>query len=154
MTGTTFGRKGAAIANAPDLAARRAAFLAAERARSHGIERRGGERREPERSFTFAATSAPPVYAPQKKTKTAYLFWFFLGGFSAHRFYLGFPVSATIQLMLTPLGYAMVLSKSVAGLVILIGRGGWLLADAVLIPGLVRRANERSAGTVDPAIFA
>ncbi len=154
MTGATFGRKGAAIASAPDLAAKRAAFLAAERARSHGIERRGGERREPERSFTFAATSAPPVYAPQKKTRTAYLFWFFLGGFSAHRFYLGFPVSATIQLMLTPLGYAMVLSKSVAGLVILIGRGGWLLADAVLIPGLVRRANERSAGTVDPAIFA
>ena len=153
MTGATFGRKGAAIANAPDLAARRAAFLAAERARSQGVDRRGGDRREPGRPFQLAAASAAPIYAPQKKTRTAYLLWFFLGGFSAHRFYLGFPVSATIQLMLTPLGYAMMMSKSVAGLVILIARGGWLLADAVLIPGLVRRANARSAGAVDPATF-
>ncbi|MFS2112097.1 TM2 domain-containing protein [Sphingomonas sp. Sphisp140] len=52
----------------------------------------------------------------------AYLFWFFLWFVSAHRFYLGKPVSAILQI----LSYFVLI-----GFV-------WLLIDAVLIPGMIR----------------
>jgi len=52
----------------------------------------------------------------------AYLFWFFLGIVSAHRFYLGRPVSAILQI----LSYFIAI-----GLI-------WLLVDAFLIPGMAR----------------
>ncbi|VAV99966.1 hypothetical protein MNBD_ALPHA06-1122 [hydrothermal vent metagenome] len=52
----------------------------------------------------------------------AYLFWFFLGFFSAHRFYLGRTGSAIAQLLLN---------------FILIGLI-WTLIDVFLIPGMVR----------------
>jgi len=52
----------------------------------------------------------------------AYLFWFFLWFVSAHRFYLGRPVSAILQIL---------------SYFILIGFV-WLLVDAVLIPGMIR----------------
>ena len=67
-----------------------------------------------------------------------------IGGFSAHRFYLGFPASAIIQLMLTPIGYAMLMSKSSNGLLLVPAAGLWILADAFLIPGMVAKANERA----------
>jgi hypothetical protein len=44
--------------------------------------------------------------------------WFFGGGLSAHRFYLGFPASAIIQLMLTPISYVLLMNKSPAGLMV------------------------------------
>jgi TM2 domain-containing membrane protein YozV len=162
MSGATFGRKGASVATVnlaarrprfpagesapprqasepdPDLAARRAAFLAAERARP---------RQEARRDEDFAAprpADRPPI-APKSLTK-AYMRWFFGGGLSAHRFYLGFPASAIIQLMLTPISYVMVMNKSSAGLVVASAASFWLVADAFLIPGLVRRANERGRG--------
>ena len=59
----------------------------------------------------------------RKTMGTAYLLWFFLGGFSAHRFYLGFSTSAIVQLLLTPIGYAMLMSKSPAGF-IFVAAGG------------------------------
>ncbi|MBV9881570.1 MAG: TM2 domain-containing protein, partial [Sphingomonadaceae bacterium] len=80
MSGATFGRKGSAAAQT-DLAARRAAFLAAERARPQQEPRLGDE--------LLAPRQGPPI-AP-KATGTAYVLWFFAGGLSAHRFYLGFP---------------------------------------------------------------
>lgn len=52
----------------------------------------------------------------------AYLFWFFLGIVSAHRFYLGRPLSAVLQI----LSYFIAI-----GLI-------WLLVDAFLIPGMAR----------------
>lgn len=60
----------------------------------------------------------------QKDVGIAYMLWFFLGAFSGHRFYLGRTGSAWAQ-MLT-LG----------------GLGVWLLADAFLIPRMVREYNE------------
>jgi hypothetical protein len=36
-----------------------------------------------------------------KNVVVAYLFWFFLGIFSAHRFYLGRPGTAILQILLT-----------------------------------------------------
>lgn len=57
----------------------------------------------------------------------AYLLWFFLGWFSAHRFYLGRPGTAILQIL---------------SYLILIGVLWWLI-DAFLIPGMVRDKNNR-----------
>jgi TM2 domain-containing membrane protein YozV len=129
MSGATFGRKGAAPD--ADLAARRAAFLAAERARSH----------QPAHGEEIAA-AAKPVFVREKSLSTAYLLWFFFGGVSAHRFYLGSPASGAIQLTLTPLGYGLVIGKSPAGFAILLCAWLWILADLFIIPSLARKANE------------
>lgn len=57
----------------------------------------------------------------------AYLFWFFLGILSAHRFYLGRPGTAILQIL---------------SYFILIGFI-WLLIDAFLIPGMVRGNQQK-----------
>jgi TM2 domain-containing membrane protein YozV len=57
----------------------------------------------------------------------AYLLWFFLGWVSGHRFYLGRPGTAILQIL---------------SYFILIGFL-WLLIDAFLIPGMIRdKQNE------------
>ena len=56
----------------------------------------------------------------------AYLLWFFLGILSAHRFYLGRPGSAILQILL---------------FFVLIGFI-WLLVDLFLIPGMVRERQD------------
>ena len=56
----------------------------------------------------------------------AYVFWFFLGFFSAHRFYLGRNGSAIAQLILNFL---------IIGLI-------WTLIDVFLIPGMVREKRD------------
>jgi len=57
----------------------------------------------------------------------AYLLWFFLWFVSAHRFYLGRPGTAILQIL---------------SYLILIGFV-WLLIDAFLIPGMIReKQNE------------
>jgi TM2 domain-containing membrane protein YozV len=151
MSGATFGRKG----DAPDagLAARRAAFLAEERARA--LAAPAGARREPGVEGGFAR---PPLaerpYVSRKTMGTAYLLWFFLGGVSAHRFYLGFRLSAIIQMVLTPLGYAMMMTKSPGGLVVVPAAALWILADVFLIPGMVAKANERARELSYASTFA
>jgi TM2 domain-containing membrane protein YozV len=55
-------------------------------------------------------------------TATAYLLWIFLWFVSAHRFYLGRPGSAVIQILC----YFIVI-----GFI-------WVLIDAFLIPGMIR----------------
>lgn len=60
------------------------------------------------------------------RTGVAYLLWFFLGLFSAHRFYLGKPITALLQ---------------IASYFILIGFLWWLL-DAFMIPGIIREKNQ------------
>ncbi|MCX5517118.1 TM2 domain-containing protein [Kaistia defluvii] len=60
-------------------------------------------------------------------TATAYLLWLFLWFVSAHRFYLGRPGTAILQIL---------------SYFILIGFI-WVLIDAFLIPGMIReRQNE------------
>jgi TM2 domain-containing membrane protein YozV len=61
-----------------------------------------------------------------KNIVVAYLLWLFLGVFSAHRFYLGKPVSAILQIL---------------SYFILIGFIWWVV-DFFLIPGLVHRKND------------
>jgi TM2 domain-containing membrane protein YozV len=143
MSGASFGRKGSATAQS-DLAARRAAFLAAERARP---------RQEPRPDEELIAPRQGPPIAP-KAAGTAYVLWFFAGGLSAHRFYLGFPVSGIMQLVLTPTGYMLMLSKSPSGLLVTVVAGLWILADAFLIPGMIRKANARGRGVNLASTFA
>lgn len=61
----------------------------------------------------------------------ALLLWFFLGGFGAHRFFLGHTSSAVAMLILGIVGYATICIG--VGIVILIGVGVWVLIDLVLI---------------------
>jgi TM2 domain-containing membrane protein YozV len=70
------------------------------------------------------------LYEANKKTAlVAYLLWFFLGWFGGHNFYLERTGVAVTQL---------ILSLTVVGLVITVI---WVLVDAFLIPGWVRRQN-------------
>ncbi|WP_394552063.1 NINE protein [Agromyces sp. MMS24-JH15] len=90
--------------------------------------------------------AAPPVYyAPPspglKESAVAYVFAIFLGGFGAHRFYLGAIPSAVTQLCLTILGIAT--SAIVVGGILLLVVGIWVIVDLFLIPGEVRYANAR-----------
>ncbi len=59
----------------------------------------------------------------KKDVGITYLLWFFLGVFSAHRFYLGKTGTALLQMF--TLG----------------GLGVWLLIDVFLIPSMVREYN-------------
>jgi TM2 domain-containing membrane protein YozV len=70
------------------------------------------------------------LYEANKKTAlVAYLLWFFLGWFGGHNFYLERTGVAVTQL---------ILSLTAVGLVVTII---WVLVDAFLIPGWVRRQN-------------
>jgi TM2 domain-containing membrane protein YozV len=62
-----------------------------------------------------------------KSVAAAYLLWFFLGWISAHRFYLGRPVSAIFQIL---------------SYFILIGFVWWFI-DAFLIPGIIQADKDR-----------
>jgi TM2 domain-containing membrane protein YozV len=66
-----------------------------------------------------------PAARPPKSLVLAYLFWFFLGVFGAHRFYLGKWFT----------GFIYAISFGCYGI-------GWCL-DAVLLPFLVKRVNDR-----------
>jgi TM2 domain-containing membrane protein YozV len=164
MASAGFGRKAIAAAPSPDaeLAARREAFLAAERAR-RASEGEGGGGSVGTGSTGYGKARAAPVgrvdagpfYVREKSLATAYLLWFFLGGFSAHRFYLGYTASGAIQLFLR-LGGALILfagtaSKSggMGGLGLLMFAAGsiWMLIDGFLIPGMRREANRPALGT-------
>lgn len=138
MTGGAFGRKGSVDGAA--LAARRAAFLAEERARLQ----QDGDR-------PIASAGSP--FVRDKSIGTAYLLWFFLGGLSAHRFYLGFSTSGAIQVALLPISWALIVSGSLAAFMTLAASSVWLLADAFLIPGLQREANARLRRNAS-AVFA
>ncbi len=59
----------------------------------------------------------------RKSAGVAYALWFFLGLLSAHRFYLGRPGTAILQ---------------IASYFILVGFI-WLLVDAFLIPDMIRK---------------
>jgi TM2 domain-containing membrane protein YozV len=67
--------------------------------------------------------------ANRKSAVIAYILWFFLGWFGAHNFYLGRKGVGIAQVLLT---------ISVIGWFITLV---WVVVDAFLIPGWVRRQN-------------
>lgn len=145
----TASRFGAAADAAPaatsddPYAAQRAAFLASERARHGGAEQDAGQDRAPDPSFDRLKAKAQ-VIVGGKSLGTAYVLWFFLGGLSVHRFYLGHPLSAIAQVCLWYVSLMFVMAGFGLALITLIAGGLWLLADAFVIPTLVRGANEKA----------
>ncbi len=77
----------------------------------------------------------------KKSTGASYLLWFFLGGFGAHRFYLGRMPTAAGQLALLLLGWIPLFLGWIA-------LGIWLLVDAFLIPGMIAEENVKIADNV------
>jgi TM2 domain-containing membrane protein YozV len=65
------------------------------------------------------------VMQKQKSKNTAYILWFFFGGFGAHRFYAGNT------------GYAIGMLLTLGGL------GLWTLIDAFLIGKVIDQHNEK-----------
>ncbi len=84
------------------------------------------------------------IYDAQKKSPVvAYLLWWFLGMFGAHRLYLGKTGSGVAMLVTT--------LCSIVATLIVIGFVGlfvvWIcwIVDAFLIPSITRRSNMRLA---------
>jgi TM2 domain-containing membrane protein YozV len=79
--------------------------------------------------------------AAAKSPLIAYLLWFFLGYGGVHRMYLGRWISGILMLLIFGLSLLLTL--------VLIGHVGlalivlWWVLDALLIPGMTRRSNER-----------
>lgn len=123
----------------PAMSDRLQSFLAAERANRPVAT---------EPSFDDLPRQAAPTRhegAPREMW-IAYLLWWFLGGFAAHRFYLGRAASA-IGMICTLMGsMALIFIAPPAGLGCFLLWALWLLADAALIPGMTRRYNESLAG--------
>lgn len=78
--------------------------------------------------------------ADKKLCLIAYLLWFGVGMFGAHRFYLNQKGSAIAILILSVIG--VVSTVFFVGLVILLVPAIWLFVDLFLIPGMVRDFNK------------
>lgn len=76
-----------------------------------------------------------------KSPVIAYLLLLFLGGFGAHRFYLGRSGTGAAMLIMFILGWLTLVIG--VGLVFLGAVGLWCLVDLFLIPGMV--AQDRAA---------
>lgn len=78
--------------------------------------------------------------ANRKSVLAAYLIWFFLGLFGVHRMYLGRWTSGLLMLVLHGISWiTWWIAIGIVGFGIL---GLWWLIDALLIPGMARRAND------------
>lgn len=177
MTAASFGRKGAAVGEAAqprplfgtqprafgapapppaapelddEMARRRAAFIAQERARAGS----SGAATEPGERGSTIAPSVRTIYRSRKSMGVAYLIWFLLGQTGAHRFYLGQTASAAVQLGLWVVNLALMLNASMLSIVTLIAGAIWIIGDAFLIPGMVRRANEQHSTAAISEAFA
>ena len=85
-----------------------------------------------------------------KSAAAAYLLWFFLGAFGAHRFYMGRNGSAFGQLGLF-IG-SVLLSVVAIGLIGFPILGIWLLVDVFLINGWLKEANNAVISTVSASV--
>lgn len=86
------------------------------------------------------STRAGMLYDANKKSLiVAYLLWWFLGFFGAHRFYLGRIGSGLLMLLVSAVSW--VLTFVVIGYLGVAFIGLWWLIDAFLIPSMARRHN-------------
>jgi len=81
--------------------------------------------------------------ATKKSLPVAYILWWFLGAFGAHRFYMGRTGSAVAMLVIMLLSFPLALVF--IGFLGFMAIGVWWLVDAFLIPGIVREFNLRLA---------
>ncbi|MED5550064.1 MAG: TM2 domain-containing protein [Pseudomonadota bacterium] len=80
------------------------------------------------------------VSAEARSMGVAYLLWFFLGVFGAHRFFLGRPGTAFLMILAW-------VAFVVPGFV-------WWVVDAFLIPGMIKRDNDRLRSRLQTEISA
>ena len=167
MTARTFGRKGgiaapaqrrtALIAHQPrsfepidrqaggddDIAAKRAAFLAAEKGRS-------GE--APKAHFAAATETALRAFWTQvefggppadRSLKIAYPLWFATGLAGGHRFYLRRPLTGAVQALLFAACLGAVFAQYYPAFAGLAVSWLWMLADGFLIRRMYRTAGSQ-----------
>ena len=120
-----------------EMARRREAFIAEERARKARL----AENPQAEGSDPAAHRS---THVREKSMGVAFALWFGLGAVGAHRFYLGFPVSGTVQASLWIVSWMMVLGGFQYAIFGAMIGGFWILTDCVVIPRLTRTANARA----------
>ncbi len=77
--------------------------------------------------------------APAKSLRLAYILWAGLGLVGAHRLYLGFSLSGAGMALISLVSVPLIWSG--LGLLGFVVTGTWMLADALLLPGLARTAN-------------
>jgi hypothetical protein len=119
---------------ASEIERRREEFIAAERAR-----------RQQESPYDPPAGNDPEPGLPfaEKSVSTAYILWFVTGAFAGHHFYLGSASLGFAQICLRLVGIMMFVSGDSFGLYLLAAAFIWLLADAVMLPEMTRKANKR-----------
>ena len=158
---------------AAEIAARREAFLAAERARR---EEQGGEydtlsglrnaprpanRREEPVGDSWSPISEDQLRAarggksgrtnylmgdPRKRTLLlAYFYWYFCAPIGLHRIYCGQKETAIYQMALFVGGLVLLAIWAPLGIASLIAWFVWILADLFLIPGMMRRFKAEHA---------
>lgn len=79
--------------------------------------------------------------ANKKSLLVAYLLWWFLGMFGAHRLYMG-RIGSGVALLLISV-FSFLLMVVLIGFVTIFISFIWWLIDAFLIPGMVRDWNNR-----------
>lgn len=129
---------------AQQLAAKREAFLAAERAR-RGAEPAG------DHGDLLPPSARPPRPRPERSLFMAYVWWFILAQISAHRFYLGANKSAIAQVCTFLCWLLLVLAGPPAtfvGFAVMAIWIIWIFADAFLIPGLHRKYQSGASHAV------
>lgn len=88
----------------------------------------------------------------KKSSGICYLLWFFLGGFGAHRFYLGRTRSAIAMLVISIVSWILIfVAIGALGFIVI---GIWWIVDAFLIPGIVRDNNEALQQRIEDGLGA
>ncbi len=91
------------------------------------------------------------VQEPERLMIIAYVLWWFAAPLGAHRHYCGAHMSGFVQMgvWIAALGIMLFAAAAnsmagvVLGLAVLVGAGLWFVADAFLIPGMLRQFNQR-----------
>jgi TM2 domain-containing membrane protein YozV len=107
---------------------------------------RMGAERSDTRTVSGAELRQMHFEANKKSMGVAYLLWFFFGGFGGHRFYAGRTQSAVIMLASVIATHVLALTISSAFYMVGLIIGIWMLADAFLIPGMIREHNNELIG--------
>lgn len=147
--------------SADELAAKREAFLASERAA--GNIGGGAQAASPLGSSGLPSHQEQHIKAmaggmargargskswffgePQGRSLgLAYVLWFILGQLSIHRFYCGQTETAWSQVALLFISVIAMFTYSIVGFVGFIGWVIWIIADLFLMPGMLRRFKQQ-----------